>query len=263
VVERKYEQHLTAFVDLLGFSEASFGEPKKTDALLQMLQRLFRLQSESGTDWTGEKDNSSFVITPAISSFSDNIVVSYPFSHILDFVDDESEIALALTFQNLRYIIGYIAAEAFLLGFLIRGGIALGGLYHSSGIVFGEALIEAYRVEREVAVNPRVVFSPTVVRYPGFTRLDSRLLREDIDHEYCFEYIFPMIMNSTDKSPRIIDGIKRWYIDHIGFVDDKIRTLLQSAKNKEAAKWEWFKTELSKSLIRHGASSTTKSESGY
>ena len=33
----KYEQHLTAFVDFLGFSESTFDEPDKTEALLEML----------------------------------------------------------------------------------------------------------------------------------------------------------------------------------------------------------------------------------
>jgi hypothetical protein len=247
----QYEQHLTTFVDLLGFSETSFSDPKKTDALLQLLQRLSHFQSEAGTDWLGEKGASAFIVRPAISSFSDNIVISFPLSQVLDFAEDDNILALSLLLPNLRYIVGDIAAEAFTLGFLIRGGIPLGGLYHSSGVVFGEALIEAYRVEREVSLNPRIVFSPTVVRLPEFGGLDPRLLRQEVDHEYCFEYIFSMIMASGASK---IDGMSRWYVEHIGFVDDQIRTLLRSERNKEAAKWVWFKNELSNSLRRHGAS---------
>lgn len=253
--EPKYEQHLTTFVDLLGFSETSFSEPKKTNALLQMLQRLSHLQSEAGIDWLRKKGGSAVVIRPAISSFSDNIVISFPISQVSDYVEDDNDLALSVLLPSLRTTIGYIAAEAFTLGYLIRGGIALGGLFHSSGVVFGEALIEAYRVERKVSVNPRIVLSPTVIRFPGFAGLDPRLFRQDIDHEYCFEYIFPMIMSLGASK---IDGMSRWYIENIEFVDEQIRTLLQRSKNKEAAKWGWFKNEISKSLTRHGAGQALK-----
>jgi len=49
-------------------------------------------------------------------------------------------------------------------GVLTRGGITKGLLYHSSNIAFGPALIEAYRLESEVAVYPRVVLDPTLTK---------------------------------------------------------------------------------------------------
>ena len=40
---------------------------------------------------------------------------------------------------------------------LLRGGIAVGKLYHDRQIVFGPALVKAYQLENNIAVYPRVV----------------------------------------------------------------------------------------------------------
>src|ERR1700756_3728702 len=151
--------------------------------------------------------------------------MSYPTSELRRFAgDDTDRVALSLAHINLRYRMGMIAARAFALGFLIRGGIALGGLYHSSDIVFGEALIDAYRLESKVAVYPRILISPTVLRRPGFCYVDSRLFREDQDGHCCFEYIFPMLMGLNNE-PVLVRFIARWYAENIGFVNEPITQL--------------------------------------
>ena len=48
-------------------------------------------------------------------------------------------------------------------GFLCRGGVAVNKHYNLSSFVFSPALIEAYRVESEKAIYPRVVISEDVI----------------------------------------------------------------------------------------------------
>lgn len=43
------------------------------------------------------------------------------------------------------------------MGFLVRGGITIGPLYHDSNIVFGPALVRAATIEKDLARFPRVV----------------------------------------------------------------------------------------------------------
>lgn len=246
-----YEEHLTAFIDFLGFSEASFDDPLKIEAILSTLQQISSLKSEAGLRWFEGEGEGPFTIEPAVSSFSDHIVLSYPTSQLRSLAP-EDELSLSLAFPNLRYRVGMIAAQAFQLGFLIRGGISIGGLYHSRGIVFGDALIEAYRLESSTAVYPRIVVASSVADRPEFERLDSRLVRQDCDGQHCFEYIFPMLM-SLNTEPVPIQGMTNWYRDNIGHIDEQIRIFSGAGRTREAAKWEWFRTELQHSLIRHGA----------
>jgi hypothetical protein len=42
-------------------------------------------------------------------------------------------------------------------GILVRGGIAKGQLHHTAKVVFGPALIEAYRLESQIAKFPRIL----------------------------------------------------------------------------------------------------------
>jgi hypothetical protein len=49
-------------------------------------------------------------------------------------------------------------------GFFIRGAIVKGKLYHDEKMVFGEALVEAYRLENNVVNYPRVMVVRDVVQ---------------------------------------------------------------------------------------------------
>lgn len=59
-------------------------------------------------------------------------------------------------------------------GILIRGGITYGKLIHSeSGIVLGQALIDAYKTESKLSVYPRVILSKKILgelNYPLTTK---------------------------------------------------------------------------------------------
>jgi hypothetical protein len=49
------------------------------------------------------------------------------------------------------------------LGILVRGGVALGPVYYADTIIFGPSLIEAYRLESQTAVYPRIILSDRVL----------------------------------------------------------------------------------------------------
>jgi hypothetical protein len=245
-----YQTHLTAFIDFLGFSEETFEEEERIEGILNVLRGLSEIRSDAGINWEGQPGKSAFSLQPAISSFSDHIVISYPISQIRSISDADRE-GLSLALVNLRYLVGWIAANAFQLGFLIRGGLSLGGLHHSSGVVFGEALVDAYRLECRVSINARITFSPTILTHPEFGRLDHRLVRQDNDGQYCFEYIFPMLSHLVEEKP-FVDGVRRWCQENFPAIDRQIERLALASKEHEADKWRWFRREIRLSLTRHG-----------
>lgn len=63
-------------------------------------------------------------------------------------------------------------------GFFVRGGIAIGELYIDEDIVFGDALLEAHRIESEVARDPRIVLSGTIGPYLQMHALSYSDLQE-------------------------------------------------------------------------------------
>ena len=74
-----YEDQFTAFIDFLGFSEIS----KNTDdatrlKVLDLLQSVSALRGEFNPESTTHETGAHSFQRPAISTFSDHIVISYP-----------------------------------------------------------------------------------------------------------------------------------------------------------------------------------------
>lgn len=171
-----YQDRATAFVDILGFGEligrsethpSTLGEvftalrevlhtrpawkdPTVRDQLWAETQTLFR---EAGRQPSREEHDAlldalhkrDFAIT-----FSDNVVRSSP----ADWAG-----LVSVSFSVITLALRLLARGVF-----VRGGLTLGRLHHDESMVFGPALIEAYRIEQGVARVPRVAVSPAASR---------------------------------------------------------------------------------------------------
>ncbi len=84
-----------------------------------------------------------------IVQFSDSIVLAMPF------LKDNFPIFIKLI-ANFQY-------DLFDKGFLCRGGIAYGKHFSKEGFLFSNGLIEAYRIERDIAKYPRVAVSTDLI----------------------------------------------------------------------------------------------------
>jgi hypothetical protein len=220
-----YQEHICAFIDLLGFKEAvdnnKSGEIVEILAILVDFRKMVTKEVQRKVEQIS--DNRQMVsILPAISIFSDNIVLSIPVS--LDGIPN-----------IMRVLAGYIskiAALALSKGFLIRGGIAKGMLYHKDGIVFGQALIDAYKLESEVAVYPRVLVSQNIYIGSGY----KFFITKDFDgldmlNYFCYgSNIVDMIEELKRTSGLISSNAIRTRIDQ----------LTNAGKLKEVSKWNWF-----------------------
>lgn len=137
-----YEETLVAFVDFLGFSEASLDvDEQKRVKVLGLLRALVALRSEFSATAQEGPGSKTYFIRPAISTFSDHIVISFGLETLRKVLSDDGTALFA--FGQLTDLVGVIAAHALRLGFLIRGGATIGKLYHAGGVVFGEALVVA------------------------------------------------------------------------------------------------------------------------
>lgn len=133
--DASYEKRAIAFLDILGFSDLikEGGHEREIGQIFDQLKvRAAQAEMHHG------KGRMQF------TAFSDCIVVSE------EFLGGFGALRIA------GYA-GYLALELLGYGFLVRGGLTVGDLYHREGVVFGPAMNEAYTLESKIAVYPRLV----------------------------------------------------------------------------------------------------------
>jgi hypothetical protein len=94
-------------------------------------------------------------LTPEITTFSDNIVVSYPAVPDDDYRGFRrlSPFWAETVCADAVRILSGVAEMALRVGLLIRGGLSFGQLYHQKGVVFGEALVDAHLLEKRLLLS--------------------------------------------------------------------------------------------------------------
>ncbi|HDS7364943.1 TPA: hypothetical protein QH505_003696, partial [Morganella morganii subsp. morganii] len=132
--------YFVAFIDILGFKNIvekerlSGYEGEQLNKLFDCHVECEKIFKEHGLD---------------IVQFSDSIVISKAY-------DKES-------FHEFVFSVSEYQKLLLRKGFLCRGGIAVNKHYSLSSFLFSPALIDAYKVESEKAIYPRVVVSEDVI----------------------------------------------------------------------------------------------------
>jgi hypothetical protein len=149
----KFECRHVLYCDLLGFSAYSlsnFFEPARCFRLFQALDKMVA-QSAAKIDRSvpdhQTKRVPDYVVNPETIYFSDAIVISTPSTNL----DAIWLCQAAAMIQN----------QMCLHGFLVRGSIVTGDVYHSENTLFGPAIAEAVALEKPRSPPVIVVSSET------------------------------------------------------------------------------------------------------
>lgn len=129
-----YEKRIVAFVDILGFKTIIEDSVCDTSLRRKVLEATEIIHSRREGQIEGTQ----------VTTFSDSAVISYPLN-----------MRNALFYTIIDII--HLQLELGNKGIMLRGGIAIGDVYHDDDIVFGPAMNEAYFLESKVAKFPRVV----------------------------------------------------------------------------------------------------------
>lgn len=135
-----YEKRVVLFLDILGFKDLI--KKGREIEILEALSIPKELVGRYPFDGSTKME---------ITAFSDSIVVS-------ELVEGDF---------NIRRMVGYASflfTQFLEKKILIRGGIAVGNLHHKDGVVFGPALVDAYKLESELAFYPRIVITQEIAR---------------------------------------------------------------------------------------------------
>lgn len=188
----QYKDRIVAFLDILGWKQAVLSTSGRDGGIVKVLGKtLAQLQGVVGHFNSLRNllpENQKWPGDPMMTQFSDCIVLS---------VENDSHGKEAL--QNALSI---ITSNLIQFGFLIRGGVAHGGLFHDGSLTFGPALIEAYELESKVASAPRVILSKDLSStWGGVDALGGRPWVSSGDGHLFFNFLPPFMGSPlfTDK----------------------------------------------------------------
>lgn len=148
--------YIVAFIDLLGFTAMVSHDCETPNGDQKYIESLYDCHIET------KKLKSEYPDLQLIQ-FSDSVVFALPYS-----------------VENYTSLIGMISDYQYSLlkkGILCRGGISYGKHFFDEDFLFSNGLIEAYRLESQVAKSPRVVVSKDLLELvkPSLNSCDATL----------------------------------------------------------------------------------------
>lgn len=135
--------------------------------------------------------------------FSDTFVAASPVGH----EPRADEVAVAELVEQAAWL----QLDLLDRGFFVRGAVTLGPFYIQGGLVFGPALIEAYELERDAAVHPRIVLGPRAEEAQrqaasapeSAAGLQSQPLLCDDDGRVFVDYLRVLLEDPQDPTPAL------------------------------------------------------------
>jgi hypothetical protein len=167
-----YERRFIAYIDILGWSEA-YRDRNKLNMVAEVARHLSELPRSFSKSVKDEiKKTKGVVVDPIhqeseVVAFSDSLAVSTPVG-----------VDYTLFFKFLTFV----CRDLLTRGFLTRGGVTVGDLYHKENMIFGPALVEAVTLEKE-AIYPRLVCGHVLIAdiesRPNYDPNNPRVLIND------------------------------------------------------------------------------------
>jgi hypothetical protein len=222
----EYEVRFVAFLDILGFSNLieESGSPAPRISVQQIREALT-------VPTPAERD---MVVIGRIGDIS---LCRHRLSHFSDCIVASTE----PTEAGLLYLLMHVEKITFrllTLGFLCRGGIVKGLLYHDDAAVFGPAVVGAYHIEKFVAKHPRIVIDEAVARWsyeqpePVGKVMRSFILQHEDGHHAVHVLRRLAIASPGPEFMRIYQAISHHLDTEIARLHDR---------TDERKKVEWFK----------------------
>lgn len=144
-----YEPRFALFFDILGWTDAVAASASGEVRTRDLASALDFLKGQEAIAQFHQKH--SFEGDFQVTVFSDCIFASTD-KHGL---------------ESLLSALWFVTSGLLQNGFLVRGGLTFGPLYHKDGMAFGPAMLRAHHLESKVALHPRVLLDESLVETLG------------------------------------------------------------------------------------------------
>ena len=238
--EIQFTPHAVAFLDLLGFKrfiEAAERAESLAVSDFRELQCIISGQldfTQTSRGAPGQEHLFPRDVGLQIVHVSDSFVLSAPISND-PYTGYSGMVAVALKSIQLAH-------QLLKMGFLIRGGIAVGNLYRTESNIFGSAYQAAYETE-QCAVMPRVLFHPSAVKHfktnshMGIPLGALSIFAQDGDEIILDTLAVHWSYVGNEAGPDVLQTIERTFISHKTKIE---RELANLPPGRAREKWEWL-----------------------
>ena len=221
---RRTTECIVAFIDILGSSKMIMEDAQKSleivhSAYTESIDLFKKLFNKNGK-------------IPSVKIFSDNIVIAVP----------RKNNSLEAAFTAAAIMSAIIQVQFLKHELLSRGAICSGSYFADDMMVWGTALVKAYKLEKSIAVYPRVIIDPELVGELKLALPDS-LLRakewviQDEDRLFMINYFH----KALKERELFILGL-------MPVAEQKIIDIMKDKDIKACQKWLWFSNYIVKRL---------------
>lgn len=249
VIDRRYETRVVAYGDILGWADKC-KDGKEFDRLFKAVKGIalhgqgFSQKAKESLDNAGVlslKDVEEHNRTE-FSFFSDNFAISAP----VEFG------------EAVFNILSWRTTNLLQSGFIVRGGVTIGQLYHDPEVIFGPALVEAVHIEKDAGF-PRFLCSNRLFKHLDSTSYKNHVLCRDcyedwIVNTWCgtqflFEDLMKIIqqeiLHMTDNKMMKEKDIRKWQ-----YIEEMLPQMYELKKHTENQ--ECSTTNLTKNRMQRG-----------
>ena len=235
----RYTESAVAFLDVLGYKELVKGSVESQDKLnslqslvTQIIDEPIKLNMQVNTDLV------PIDLLPVGISISDSIILSAPLS------------APLTPYYNGLYVIVMrciqLAQKFLAQGFLIRGGIDVGLVCHTSSNIVGPAYQMAYEIESKVANDPCILLSEKAEKifndnpFEVFSEISIKDINENLcEKKYGSSYLMVNTLHSSYFSNML--NIEQTLDQYQQIISNQHQLLTD---NRAKEKWKWFEAYL-------------------
>jgi hypothetical protein len=235
----RYEDRIVCFLDVLGFAEhireTVNADGNDNESRIAMLAGAFEaVRDLLDIDKPEERKGKE------VTQFSDSIVISFP-------MKEESGVFYALL------EILWVQIDLLYRGMLCRGAVTKGKLIHTPRILFGPAMVDAYRLESNAATYPRVILDESIVE-AGATA-HARHHRAEHERESILELLLRdsdgmYFINYVTGAQSELNDPECDYPSYLAALRDIIAKGLENRDPAVRVKYQWLRERFQPHLTR-------------
>lgn len=229
-----FEERAVAFIDVLGFGSI-VDQANQNPKHLKELEELIDLLNSAVFSLNGLVDNHiSKELIPKHIYISDSIILSAPLT--------SKKMA---NYNGLSILVMRVIQITHMLlnkGYLIRGGISIGNVWHTESNIVGVAYQEAYKIETRTSV-PRVELSDSAIKYWYETEGDS--------NKMCLKHDDHFMVNGLHDYyiPDKTHGAAERAFAHYAQITEQ--NIINANSDCIRLKWQWYKSYIDSEINRN------------